>query len=264
VVIAADPASGQPVSVALAHLSAADSLTALQTPLAPSMRSTTVVLLLGCAASLAGRSGAQQPPDVGPYLIADRSAEIALARSAAPRTVSDSATVLVLARSGFVEATHGSNGFTCVVIRSFSGDENAPGFWNPRVRAPYCFNAPAARTVLPPMLAHVGWLLSGTSPTDAGARLRRGYASGKYPSPESGSMVYMMSSQQYLSDEVGRAGPHLMFYFDRSRTGAVWGATADGSGPIIDGTAADPNAPVLTLIIPVRRWSDGSSAISPS
>jgi len=225
---------------------------------------TTSPSVLACALVVAASSSvdAQQLPDVSPYLIPDRAAEIALARSAAPPAISDSATVLVLTRTGFVEAERGINGFTCVVIRSFSGDETKPGFWNPRVRAPHCFNAPAARTVLPPMLTHAQWILGGTSPKDAGARFKRAYASGQFPSPESGSMVYMLSPQQYLSDEVQRAGPHLMFFFDRSRPAAVWGATADG--PIIDGTGPDPTVPVLTLIVPTRRWSDGSSAMRPT
>jgi hypothetical protein len=221
------------------------------------MKVATWAYALALGASLATPAGAQTP-DVAPYLIADRAAEVALARSAAPRAVSDSASVLVLTRTGFVEAAHGGNGFTCVVIRSFSGDETAPGFWNPRVRAPHCFNGPAARTVLASMRAQVEWLLSGSEPKAAGARFRRAYASGEFPPPEPGAMVYMLSPQQYLSDEAGRAGPHLMFYFDRSHTPSFWGANA--SGPVIDLTTADPPAPFLTLIVPVARWSDGTSA----
>lgn len=219
---------------------------------------TTLVLIVGALAFVAPVRA--QLPDLRPYLIPDRSAEIALARSAAPHAISDSATVLVLTRTGYTEAVRGSNGFTCVVIRSFSGNPDIPGFWNPRVRAPHCFNAPAARTVLAPMRAQVGWLLGGTSAKAADARYKRAYTSGEFPAPASGAMVYMLSPQQYLSDEVKRAGPHLMFYFDRSRPGAVWGASGD-NGTIIDATVADPTAPILTLIVPVRRWSDGTSAM---
>jgi len=227
------------------------------------MRALTFALVLGCISGSAVRAEAQQPPDLAPYLIGDRATEVTLARSAAPRAISDSARVLVLTRTGFVEAARGSNGFTCVVMRSFPGDETAPGFWNPRVRAPYCFNAPAARTVLPPMLAQVEWLLSGVSPAEVGARYKRAYASGEFRAPEAGSMVYMQSPEQYLNDEVKRAGPHLMFFYDRSQPAAVWGASSDGTGPIIDGTTP-PDAPVLTLIIPTRRWSDGTAVGAPT
>jgi hypothetical protein len=37
----------------------------------------------------------------------------------------------------------------------------------------------------------------------------------------------------------------------------VGGAT----NTIIDGTESDPNAQILTLFIPVRKWSDGTSAL---
>jgi hypothetical protein len=45
------------------------------------------------------------------YLMPDRDAEIALARSAAPPSVSNDATVLVLGRRGYETAVEGKNGF---------------------------------------------------------------------------------------------------------------------------------------------------------
>jgi hypothetical protein len=186
--------------------------------------------------------------------------EVALARTAAPRTISDSATVLVLTRTGFVEAAHGSNDFTCLVIRSFSASVSDPEFWNPRVRAPHCFNPPAARTVLPVMLANVEWLLSGVTPVDVETRTREAYASGRFSLPALGAMAYMLSPKQYITDRNPHWLPHLMLYFDRSLPPATWGA-GDGTSPVIDATAADPTSPVLTLLVPVRRWSDGTMAI---
>jgi len=66
------------------------------------------VSILVSASSL----GAQKAPDITPYLIADRAAEVALARTAAPSAISENATVLVLTPKGYTEAAHGSNGFT--------------------------------------------------------------------------------------------------------------------------------------------------------
>jgi len=51
------------------------------------------------------------------YLM-DRTAEIALARSAAPESISGDAEVLVLRRHGFETAVKGKNGFACIVERS--------------------------------------------------------------------------------------------------------------------------------------------------
>src|SRR5713101_1071236 len=84
------------------------------------------------------------------YLIADRNAEIALARSAAPEAISGDATVMVLGRHGYETAVEGKNGFVCVVERAWMGPfENNPEFWNPNNRGPLCFNPPAARSILP-------------------------------------------------------------------------------------------------------------------
>lgn len=219
-------------------------------------------LALGCLISLAAPASAQRPFDVAPYLISDRDAEVALARTAAPHSVSDSATALVLTATGFVEAAQGSNGFTCVVLRSFSGGINDPGFWDPRVHAPICFNPPAARTVLPAMLARVKWLLGGVTPDDAEARTRQAYAAHQFPSPALGAMAYMLSPRQWLGPDNPHWMPHFMFFFDRSLPATTWGAQGDMTAAVIDGSAGDPASPVLTLLIPVRQWSNGTSALA--
>ena len=226
------------------------------------MRVSTVLSIFGCVASLATSAAGQRLRDIAPYLMADRAAEVTLARTAAPRAVSDSATVLVLTRKGYVQAAAGSNGFTCLVIRSFSSSANDPEFWNARVRAPHCFNPPAARTLLPVMLGNVEWLLAGMTPTDVEARTRKAYASGRFSLPARGAMAYMLSPQQYITDRNPHWLPHLMLYFDRSLSPTNWGA-GDGTTPtpVIDATATDPTSPVLTLLVPVRRWSDGTLAL---
>jgi hypothetical protein len=48
-----------------------------------------------------------------------RDAEIALARSAAPPSVSKDATIMVLGRHGYETAVEGTNGFVCNVDRSW-------------------------------------------------------------------------------------------------------------------------------------------------
>jgi hypothetical protein len=83
---------------------------------------------------------------LGQYLIPDEKAEIALARSAAPASISDAAEVMVLRRDGFATAASGSNGFVCVIERSWGKATDDSEFWNPKMRAPHCFN-PAAATL---------------------------------------------------------------------------------------------------------------------
>ncbi len=207
---------------------------------------------------------AQQPPDPTPYLMPDRADEVALARSAAPASVSDRATVMVLGRSGFVPAARGENGFTCLVARSFAGRLDDPDFWNPRVRAPHCFNPEASRTVLVEMLKRAEWVLAGVPLPEIAARTHRAYASHELPAPAPGSMAYMTSRGQHLQDaDPHHWMPHLMLYFDKSLPAADWGA-GGFSAPVIDAAASDPHAEFLTLLVPVQRWSDGTLALEES
>ena len=74
---------------------------------------------------------------VDEYLIADENSEIALARSAAPASISDGAEVMVLGPKGFTTAVKGTNGFLCVVERSWGAATDAPEFWNPKIRSPF-------------------------------------------------------------------------------------------------------------------------------
>ena len=73
------------------------------------------------------------------YLIPDEKIEIALARSSAPASISDAADVMVLRRDGYATAVKGSNGFVCIVQRSWAKPTDDPEFWNSKVRAPNCF-----------------------------------------------------------------------------------------------------------------------------
>ena len=82
------------------------------------------------------------------YLIADRDSEIELALSAAPKSISDGAEVMVLGPDGYTTAVKGRNGFLCIVERSWGAATDDPEFWNPKVRAPICFNSMARNSVV--------------------------------------------------------------------------------------------------------------------
>jgi hypothetical protein len=220
---------------------------------------TTTALVLLAAPSLRAQKAAA--PDLTPYLIADRAEEVALARTAAPHNVSDSATILVLAKSGYVQAARGTNGFTCLVQRSFDSSTSDPNFWKPKLRAPVCFNPPAVRTVLAPMLKRSNWVIGGVALAEVEARTQRAYASHAFPAPAPGAMAYMLSPRQYLVDADPHWMPHLMFFYDKALSGSTFGA-AGMTAPIINASAGDPRAPVLTIFVPVRQWSDGSAAMT--
>jgi hypothetical protein len=95
------------------------------------------------------------------YLMEDREAEIALARSAAPESISRDAEILVLGRHGYETAVNGKNGFVCIVERSWTAPIDDPGFWNPKGRAPLCLNAAAVHSYLPRTIRKTDLILAG-------------------------------------------------------------------------------------------------------
>src|SRR5215475_3892009 len=98
-------------------------------------------------------------PPIEQYLM-DRTAEITLARGAAPESISGDAEVLILGRHGFETAVKGKNGFVCIVERSWTSAAD-PDFWNPKVRTPICYNAPAAHSILLRNIKRTGLILEG-------------------------------------------------------------------------------------------------------
>ena len=189
------------------------------------------------------------------YLMADRNAEIALARSAAPESISHDAEVLVLGRHGYETAVKGKNGFVCLVQRSWTAGIDDPDFWNPKLRAPVCFNPPAARSYLPFEIKKTEWLLAGQSKAQMVASIKVGLDEKELPTPESGAMCYMMSKQQYLNDQAGHWHPHVMF-FAPPTDAVAWGANLSGS-PIL--ATNDPEDRLIIFMIPVAKWSDGTT-----
>ena len=190
------------------------------------------------------------------YLMTDRDAEIALARSAAPESISRDAKILVLGRHGYETAAEGKNGFVCVVERAWGAPSDHPEFWNPKVRAPICLNPPAARSVLPLTIKRTEWVLAGLSKAQIMDNLKTALDRKEVPPFEAGAMSYMMSKQAYLTDEDGHNMAHLMIYTPLTDA-AAWGANLPGS-PVI--AASDPLDRLTVFLIPVGQWSDGTTA----
>lgn len=190
------------------------------------------------------------------YLMADRNAEIALARSAAPESISRDAEVLVLGRHGYETAVKGKNGFVCIVDRAWTSDVDNPDFLNPTVREPICFNAAAARSHLPLTFKETEWALAGQTKTQMFESIKAAYDKRELPMPEPGGMSFMMSSQTYFGPTYGKGVPHLMFYLPKTESMA-WGGGLPGSPVIVH---QDSPEPITTFVIPVSKYSDGTDA----
>jgi hypothetical protein len=222
---------------------------------------------LACAFTFSGEALAQSAkatyPAMAPvshYLIADRDDEIAMARSAAPPSISAQASVMVLGTRGYELAATGTNGWVCLVERSWDAGFDDPVFWNPKVRGPDCYNPIAARTEVPRVLKRTEWVLAGLSKAQIMARTKAAISDGSFKAPERGALSYMLSKRGYLGDDAnGPWLPHLMFYVPRGQA-ANWGAGKDGS-PVLgaDGTDLD----TTIFLVPVRKWSDGTPGPQP-
>jgi hypothetical protein len=189
------------------------------------------------------------------YLM-DRETEIALARSAAPSSISRDAEILVLGPKGYATAVKGKNGFVCMVERSWMAPYDDPEFLNPDQRLPLCLNPPAAQTHLPLTIKATELALSGMSKSRMFDAIKTAFEKKELPSPAPGSMCYMMSRQQYFGRTHLNADPHLMFWFPRDDE-MNWGAGLPASPVYVHQDSPDP---ITTFIISVAKWSDGTAA----
>jgi len=217
------------------------------------------IVLAGAALQVVAQAGKAAYPAMAPldqYLISDESSEIALARSAAPASISDNAEVMVLGRDGYKAVVKGTNGFLCIVERSWGQGTDQPEFWNPKMRAPHCFNAQAARSFAPIYLMKTRLVLAGKSKPEIAQAIATALDNKELPALEPGAMAYMMSKQQYLNDQGKSWHPHAMFFSPGDMTKS-WAAD-DPNSPVL--IANDPQERVTILFVIADKWSDGTAA----
>jgi hypothetical protein len=190
------------------------------------------------------------------YLISDEASEIALARSAAPSSISNGAEVMVLGREGYKTAVKGTNGFLCIVERSWGQGTDQAEFWNPMMRAPHCFNAQAARSIARVYLMKTKLVMAGKSKPEIAHAITAALDKNELPALEPGAMAYMMSKQQYLNDQGKSWRSHVMFFSPGDMTKS-WAADASNS-PVM--MANDPEERVTILFVVADKWSDGTAA----
>jgi hypothetical protein len=217
-----------------------------------------LMFVVGAAWQVNAQDAKTPYPNMAPleqYLM-ERNAEIELAKSAAPESISRDADVMVLGRHGYENAVKGKNGFVCMVERSWTAGTDDPDFWNPKLRGAICFNAPAARTYLPITIKKTDLVLAGRSKAQMVEGIKAAFDEKELPAQESGAMCYMMSKESYLGDRAGHWHPHLMFFVPQADA-VTWGADLPGS-PILSSDDAPDHLTVF--MIPVGMWSDGTAA----
>jgi hypothetical protein len=203
------------------------------------------LLLCTTLALLATPAAAQQQPTdtltlpPGLRLPVDR--EIALARSAAPPAVADSASIWVLGDRGYERVREGTNGYGCIVQRALSGQSQIPR----------C-DDPSGVAALFPVYQLIEKLRNeGRTFGFARQAIADGFRSGALKEPKFGGFSYMYSVDAFFSASNGQKipfTPHVMVYWPGCNV-QLLGMTAAGQ---MSGTGLgfiDYGTPECTLVI---------------
>jgi hypothetical protein len=228
-----------------------------------------IVAVMACFAlpqRMQGQDNKNPYPSMAPvdqYMM-DRDAEISLARSAAPVSISRDAKVLVLGPHGYETAAEGKNGFVCLVERGWLNLFDNSEFWDPKVRGAVCYNPPAARSILPITYMRTEMVLAGASKIKIAEREKEAYTNKQLPAVEQGAMCYMMAKQSYLNDKPltndgAHDVAHLMFYTPLIGA-AAWGANLPNSPVYLNPQFGGAPEPIDVFIVLTGTWSDGSPA----
>lgn len=211
----------------------------------PQMRIAWCVTVAGSVLFAAPLSALAQGRDnggqTGPRPLLPRAEEIALARSAAPAAVSDSATIYVLGARAYEAAVTGTSGAACYVSRDWIASLE-----------PHCFDPEGAQTIMRMAMYRVERLHGGASKVEADREIADGITSGRFRLPSRPAMSYMMSAEQRLvapdGSPVGPWRPHIMIYYPWLTARDIGFASDDTSGAL---SLVDAGRPVANIMIVV-------------
>lgn len=210
----------------------------------PAAVACTLILLAACCPPAAAQTDTSVLEGPG-FIRMTAEREIALARSAAPASVSDQATVWLLRNGTYQPAIEGANGNHCITMRSY-----------PKSVEPLCYDAEGARTILPIEIRRFELRNDGMTWNEIDARIEAEISDGSLVVPDRPAMSYMLSSAQdlYAPDgrNVGSWKPHIMIYMP-GMTDADVGLTA---GPSSFMQFAEPGSPIAHLIVVVPEFID--------
>ena len=169
------------------------------------------VLSIGVLSSSTAAQDASREPSKEVHLVTastPRERQIELALSAAPTEVSSRATIYILGARGYEKVRDGTNGFNCLIERSFAGTTQNSS-------APACFDAEGSRTLMLTYLRREELRAQGKSEAEIKDDIAKGFQDGRFKVPGPG-FLYMMSNENFVYDseskESGFLAPHLMFY----------------------------------------------------
>jgi hypothetical protein len=164
--------------------------------------------------------------------------------SAGPLTVSREADVYVMGREGFKKDVEGSNGWSCLVVRSAA---------NKIQLAPHCLNPQATETVLPALLLEGALQARGLDAEAIEAEWQRRWREGSLPMPAGPAYAYMLSSGQRLGPQGGRFKPHFMLYVPYASNASIGGDPTNQAFPFV---GPYENHPLSTIVIIMNEFVD--------
>ena len=182
-----------------------------------------------------------------------RNDEIAIALSAAPPAIAAHATVYVLDRTTYVKARGGSNGFTCLVLRTHPRT-------HPDEKGPVCYDPEGSRDVAPRVMAEVRMQVAGMPETEIRSVIQRGLRNGTYHVPAHAGIAYMLSPHAVGrfpgSDSLAPIEPHVMIYAPYLRNADIAGALPTPGQHVAMPFVLDEGEFNAYIIIPMARPGD--------
>jgi hypothetical protein len=177
--------------------------------------------------------------------------------SAAPTEVSSKAAVYILGSKGYEKVREGTNGFSCLIERSFRGTTQTSS-------APACFDAEGSRTIMVAYLRREELRAEGKSEEDIKDDIAKGYKDGRFKVPGPG-FLYMMSNENYVYDSESRESgfvlPHLMFYAPYKTAKDVgYESVSPTMVPYLTGSGVGPES--LLVVAAEKPKQDSSSGDS--
>jgi hypothetical protein len=176
-----------------------------------------------------------------------RAEEVALARSGAPASIADSASVWIFTDTGYVLAERGTNGAACYVSRSW-----------PASIEPHCFDAEGEASIMRIHMREVELLHRGLTPEAAEREIAPALLAGKLRLPTRPAMSWMYSADQKLigdtGEPAGRWRPHIMIYYPYLQGLPSAGPPDMHAGMVSGaGTAQSSIIVPVTDFVPVKR-----------
>jgi hypothetical protein len=120
--------------------------------------------------------------------------------------------------------------------------------YDPTIRAPICFTAPAARMVMPYYELRTKLALEGKGPDQIAESVQAAYVKGDLPRRDGVSFAYMWSADQNLGSGIGHWHPHMMVfcpYYENSMVGG------NEFGSLLPQVSDDAGTPFTVVVIPI-------------